>query len=87
MSLNTISKLLTDLGAACAEHQDAAFKNLPCIRIQRDEIWSFVLSKEKNALADVKVAGMAGDACGSGRRSASNSGSPLAHFGPNDAAN
>ena len=61
VSLNTVSKFLADLGAACAEYQDAAFQNLPCTRIQCDEIWSFVHSKEKNAPADMKAAGMAGD--------------------------
>jgi IS1 family transposase len=45
---NTIVKLLADLGAACAEYQDKAFRNLKCERIQCDEIWSFVGSKQKN---------------------------------------
>jgi IS1 family transposase len=45
---NTIVKLLADLGKACAEYQDKAFKNLPCKHIQCDEIWSFCYAKEKN---------------------------------------
>src|SRR5436309_911997 len=45
---NTIVKLLADLGAACADYQDKAFRNLKCERIQCDEIWSFVGSKQKN---------------------------------------
>lgn len=45
---NTIVKLLADLGAACAEYQDQAFRNLTCKKIQCDEIWSFVGSKAKN---------------------------------------
>jgi len=44
----TILKLLSDIGAACTEFQDAAFKNLPCKRIQCDEIWSFCYAKERN---------------------------------------
>ena len=34
---NTINKLLIDLGAACSKHQDKAFRNLSCKRIQCDE--------------------------------------------------
>jgi len=45
---NTIVKLLADLGRACAEYQDKIFRNLPCKRIQCDEIWSFCYAKEKN---------------------------------------
>lgn len=45
---NTINKLLVDLGRACSEYQDKAFRDLPCKRIQCDEIWSFVGAKEKN---------------------------------------
>jgi hypothetical protein len=45
---NTIVKLLTDLGAACAEYQDGALTNLPCTRIECDEIWSYCYAKQKN---------------------------------------
>lgn len=45
----TIQKLLVEIGAACSEYQDKAFRNLPCKRIQCDEIWSFVGAKEKNS--------------------------------------
>ncbi len=45
---NTIVKLLADLGEACAEYQDAALTNLPCKRIECDEIWSFCYAKQKN---------------------------------------
>ena len=44
----TIMKLLCDLGRACSEYQDKAFRDLRCKRIQCDEIWSFVYAKEKN---------------------------------------
>jgi len=60
VSRNTIDKLLCDLGAACSEYQDKAFVNLPCKRIQCDEIWSFVHSKEKNTSEEMKKKG-AGD--------------------------
>jgi len=51
---NTVQKLLLDLGKACAEYQDKAFKNLTCKRLQCDEIWSFCYAKEKNVPADKK---------------------------------
>src|ERR1022692_3485825 len=47
-SKNTIAKLLVELGAACAEYMDKALVNLPCRRVQSDEIWSFVGAKQKN---------------------------------------
>lgn len=47
-SKNTIVKLLADAGQACAAYQDAHLRNLPCKRLQVDEIWSFVYAKDKN---------------------------------------
>ncbi|MEK7349025.1 MAG: IS1 family transposase [Candidatus Eisenbacteria bacterium] len=44
----TVLKLLVDLGRACSEYQDTTLRNLPCKRLQLDEIWSFVAVKEKN---------------------------------------
>ena len=44
----TVLKLLAEIGAACADYQDQAFRNLPCKRIQCDEIWSFCYAKDKN---------------------------------------
>jgi len=49
---NTVSKLLADIGEACAAYQDKAFRNLKCKRIQCDEIWSFVGMKQKNVPDD-----------------------------------
>lgn len=57
-SLNTVMKLLTDVGAACSEYQDKTLRGLTSKRIQCDEIWSFVGSKNKNA----------GELAGSGER-------------------
>lgn len=53
-SINTVTKLLCDVGAACAAYQDQAMRNLPCKRIQCDEIWSFVYAKERNVPEDLK---------------------------------
>jgi IS1 family transposase len=49
---NTITTLLVELGRACAEYQDVTLRNLPSTRIECDEIWSFVYSKERNVPAD-----------------------------------
>lgn len=38
----------------CAEYQSAVLRNLPCKRIQADEIWSFVLGKDRNITAKVR---------------------------------
>ena len=45
---NTVVKLLADVGEACLAYQDEALRNLPCKRLQCDEIWSFCYAKEKN---------------------------------------
>lgn len=47
-SKNTIVKLLREVGAACAEYQDKTLRGLTCQRLQLDEVWSFVYSKQKN---------------------------------------
>lgn len=47
-SINTVTKLLVDVGTACAKYQDETLRDLSCQRIQCDEIWSFCYSKEKN---------------------------------------
>ncbi len=52
VSKPTILSLLVDLGLACAEYQDKALRNLPCKRIQCDEIWSFCHAKDKNLPED-----------------------------------
>lgn len=45
---NTVTKLLVDLGAACAAYQDQVLRDLPCKTIQADEIWAFCYAKAKN---------------------------------------
>jgi IS1 family transposase len=45
---NTVAKLLVDIGVVCAKFQDEHLRNLPCRRVQCDEIWSFVGAKMKN---------------------------------------
>ena len=48
VSLVTVLKFLKDIGEVCSDYQDRALRNLPCKRIQVDEIWSFVGAKDKN---------------------------------------
>jgi IS1 family transposase len=48
VSRNTVYKLLCDVGTACLDFQDLELKNLPCRRIQCEEIWSFVYSNGKD---------------------------------------
>ena len=33
MSINTVTKLLIDLGLACAKYQDKVMQDLPCKRL------------------------------------------------------
>jgi len=48
VSINTVTKLLVDVGTACDLYQNETLRKLPCKRVQVDEIWSFVGMKEKN---------------------------------------
>jgi hypothetical protein len=61
-SKNTVSKLLADAGRACAEFQDKTLRNLPCERVQLDEIWSFVYAKNDNVKKAKAAPPHAGDA-------------------------
>jgi IS1 family transposase len=54
VAFNTVLKFVPEIGQACAEYQDKAFRNLTCKRIQCDEIWSFCYAKEKNVPQDKK---------------------------------
>lgn len=57
VSINTVTKLLVDVGYACAFYQNEVLRKLPCKRIQCDEIWAFCGSKEKNTSREAKAAG------------------------------
>lgn len=47
-SINTVTKLLVDVGQACLKFHDEKVRNVASRRVQCDEIWSFVYSKQKN---------------------------------------
>src|SRR5438045_5143005 len=51
---NTVVKLLSEVGRACSEYQDRTLRDLPCKKIQCDEIWSFCYAKEKNVPQEKK---------------------------------
>ncbi len=53
-SKNTVTKLLADLGQVCHEYQDEVLRDLPCTRLECDEIWSFCYAKQKNVPEDKK---------------------------------
>src|SRR5258707_7244659 len=55
VSKNAIVKLLEDAGCACAEYQNRVLVNLPCKRIQVDEVWAFAHCKQKT-VATAKAA-------------------------------
>jgi IS1 family transposase len=47
VSINTVTKLLIDAGAACSDYQDQVFVNLSLKRLQLDEIWAFCYAKQR----------------------------------------
>jgi len=57
VAINTVVKLLADVGRACSIYQDKAFRGLTCKRIQCDEVWSFVGAKEKNTTEETRAKG------------------------------
>jgi len=53
-SINTVVKLLQQVGEACMKYQDLLIHDLTHKNIQCDEIWSFCYAKEKNVPEDKK---------------------------------
>ncbi len=45
---DTVTRLLVALGRASADYQDAVLRDLPCTRVEADELWAFVGAKERN---------------------------------------
>lgn len=54
---NTVTKLLVDIGTVCSIHMDQAMRDLPCERLQVDEIWSFCGAKAKNVKPERRAEG------------------------------
>jgi IS1 family transposase len=59
---NTIANLLVEVGTACARFQDKHLRDLDCKRIQCDELWSFIYTKQKNVTPKIAEERIAGDA-------------------------
>src|SRR5258708_16232161 len=55
VSLNTVTKLLVDIGSACEQFHNELVVNVPVRRLQCDEIWSFVGSKERHTTPEKKA--------------------------------
>ena len=51
-SINTVTKLLIDVGRACQLFHDEKVRSVKSQRVQMDEIWSFVYAKERNVPED-----------------------------------
>lgn len=62
VSYNTVCKLFVDAGCVAAIYQDEVLRDLPCKRLQLDEIWSFVYAKQKNVAGSKAAPSNAGDA-------------------------
>jgi IS1 family transposase len=60
-SKNTVAKLLSDVGQACAAYHDQHVRNLKSQRIQMDEIWSFVYAKQDHVKRAKNAPPHAGD--------------------------
>jgi IS1 family transposase len=52
VSINTVTKLLVDVGQACSAYQDKVMRNLTCQRLEIDEIWCYCYAKAKNVPAE-----------------------------------
>jgi IS1 family transposase len=57
VSINTVTKLLVDLGAASADYHHENVRNVRVRRLQCDEIWAFVGAKAKNVTPEKKAEG------------------------------
>src|SRR2546423_10038964 len=49
---DTIMRLGVRVGVGCAALMDAKMRNLPCTRLEMDEIWGFVGKKDRNVTVD-----------------------------------
>jgi hypothetical protein len=51
VSKDTVAKLNLELGEACMRYMDETLRDLPCKRLQVDEVWGFCYAKQKNVPA------------------------------------
>jgi hypothetical protein len=60
LAKKTVARLAVEIGEACERFADNVMRDLPCTRIQCDEIWSFCYAKAKNVPVHLRGSG-AGD--------------------------
>lgn len=53
VSINTVTKLLVDVGRACEKFHNETVKQIKGKRVQCDEIWAFCYAKQKNVTQDM----------------------------------
>lgn len=49
---DTILRLMVRVSKSCAAYSDVTLRDLPCQRIEMDEIWAYVGKKQKNITLD-----------------------------------
>jgi IS1 family transposase len=47
-AFNTVLKFVVDIGTVCRAYLDEEMRDLPCKRLQADEIWQFCYAKDRN---------------------------------------
>ncbi|MGH9502476.1 MAG: IS1 family transposase [Terriglobales bacterium] len=52
LNRNTIMELLVQAGKQCEKFMDATMRQLPCKRVECDELWGFLMKKQKNVRKD-----------------------------------
>jgi IS1 family transposase len=56
-AINTVVKIVTELGQLCTDYQDNKVRNLSSRVVQVDEIWAFIGSKENHTKPEKKAEG------------------------------
>lgn len=54
----TVLSLIREVGESCLRFHDAMVRDLSTVRVQCDEVWSFVAAKEKNVRPEMKGKGV-----------------------------
>jgi len=57
----TVSRILVEVGEACAAYSDKIMRNLPCKVLQVDEVWSFTYCKQANIPPELRDVDGIGD--------------------------
>src|ERR1019366_7488286 len=57
VAINTVTKLLVDMGCACAAYHHHHVRNVRVRRLQCDEIWQFIGAKKKNVTPEQEEKG------------------------------